>query len=463
MPAFPARIEESPPARVADSVVTDCSKLRNADLNDRQLRRRSRTLGMHSRGIRRRFLATLPELERRGLIARRYGSIFEYAAKVGGARRDEVQGALRLARRLAAFPKVWALFETGRVGRAVLMRVPVEILAADEDRWVGHFEALSKREIEALVASERERRRQAVLAERRTAAGDREVETGPDASIRTMSGSESRICAASGFPGHSILPGQGPLPGGATESAADSSSGFDAGTARSASDPATRAHAAAESGPAGHGQVDAWPAPRRPRSPKHRILVELTEEEFARLLVARRERFEQTGRSMSMAEALKAGFIENYLDTRPAGEIDVEGPERARLERRAKDAAKEATGARIPLPVKRFVRVWSRGHCERPGCRQSGEHYHHQIKARARRARLPPRLRALPRHHPEALAHLCKTCHGLVHEGLVLDPYAPPGDWVLRAADSPPQRDAGDRAFGRVRAEVRSAGGTEAA
>lgn len=390
------------------SAITDRHELANAALTDQQLRGRSRTLGMRSRGIRRRFLATLPELDRRRLVNLRYGSIFAYAAKVGGANQEEVKGALRLARRLERFPKVWALFETGRVGRAVLMRVPVDFLEADEECWVRHFETLSKREIEALVAAEWARRRREDLEASKVSPGLDEG-TAPDGETRVMSGSEKRIRSESDLEVRSSVPGQG-------------------------SQPVLHQ-------PGRHGR---------------RILVELSEEEYARLLVARRERVQRTGRTVSMAEALKAGFIENYLDTRPAEEVDVEGPERTRLERRAKAAAKKATGARIPLPVTRFVRVRSRGHCERPGCGQPGEHIHHQIKARARRKGLPPRVRTLPRHDPDALAHLCQACHGLVHEGLVVDPYAPVSQWVLRAADSPPQRDAQDRAFGRIRAGVKA-------
>lgn len=466
---------------LTEAIVPDA---RNADLTDQQLRGRSRYFGMSTREARRRFLATLPELDRRGLVTKRYGSIFAYAAQVGGARRDQVLGALSLARRLTRFPKVWALFESGEVGRAVLVRIPVELMEGAEDSWVRHLKTLSKSQIEALVASEQERRRGPESA----------LSGSPENLRRPMRGAESRMRAGSRFAGAEGLPGHGLAGVDAGGLPGHGSAGVDAGGLPGQGSAGVDAGGLPEHGSAGVdvggllgpgvggvgtggslgpgggdagagglpgrgvGDVSAEGQPGRGAAEpaKRRVIVELSEDEYARLLVAQRERAAQAGRPVSMGETLREGFLENYLDTRPPGEVDVDGGERAALEKRAVSAAEKAGGDRIPVPVKRFVRVRSAGRCERPGCRRPGEHFHHQIKARARRKRLPLRLRDLPRHHPDALVHLCGDCHGLVHEGMIQDPFAPARKWVLRAVDSPRRRDAQDRKFGLVRRRARS-------
>lgn len=381
------------------------SSVPNRDLEDRELRARSRILGIATRGLRRRFLATLPEIEKRGL-AEQYGGIVAYGAKVGGATRDEVRNALALGRRLAPFPEVWALFETGEVGRATLMRVPVDLLAEDPGFWVHQFQTQNKRGVEALVAEYRAQRGQ----------------VGPGETV---------------LDDH--LPGQVRLP--IMDAAVHHSQALRPRSATQEVAPGTLP---------GQGSGSSGSIRR------HRVLVDLSDEEYARVKVARAERSKEQGRSVSMAEVVREMFLEAYLDSYPDQAGNLSGEERHRIRTRAQEAAKTATGDLVPRPVDREVVVRSGGTCERGKCLEPGEHRHHIIKKWSRRHALPSRIRNIPRHHPDVVVNLCSTCHGLVHDGLIENPLDPPEFWRVAPLGEIAEGDPQDLAYRKRKQEARA-------
>ena len=136
-----------------NSLQVSPSPVANSQLDDVELLRRSRRLGFMTLAARRRFLATLPEIEQRKLVPREYASIFEYAARTGGASRRQVQEILAAHRRLRTLPQIWMLLEDGVIGLSKLHRVPRALLHENPARWAEALESCSR---EALVRLVRE-------------------------------------------------------------------------------------------------------------------------------------------------------------------------------------------------------------------------------------------------------------------------------------------------------------------
>lgn len=390
-----------------------------ASLSDRDLERRNRQFGFLSRRAEQRFLATFPEIARRGL-AEAHGGLFALAARRGGVKPSKVQNILELARRLEPFPRIWALVERGEAGYSVVGRVPLEFLRENEGAWEEILRSHSRRQVDTVVKEERARRRT----------------PGPHVAAQSPEASTARPSEASADLRGSMeeqLPGQEFLPWG--------------GSSDGSAPP-----------PPLEGEPNPLAGQAENQDPErtHRVVVFLTPDEAARLRVACRERSRARGKPVSQGDALREAFLENFLDTRPPGESPASPEERRELHERAIAAAEGATGKAAPIDVQRDVGVRSEGVCERPGCGEAGEHLHHQIPYRARRGRLGSRLRGLPRHHPDAVVLLCGTCHALVHEGRIENPEDPVGRWRVAPVDGRQEGTPQDQRYRVERARART-------
>ncbi len=106
---------------------------------------------------RKQFIAALPEVFQRHLYKKYgYGSIFEYAAKLGGVSRDMVQDVIRVDKRLEKMPKLKALMP--EVGLSKLRRVASIAEKKNEDEWVEKVQKMSKPALEIHIRDIRKSR-----------------------------------------------------------------------------------------------------------------------------------------------------------------------------------------------------------------------------------------------------------------------------------------------------------------
>lgn len=95
-----------------------------AALDDKTLLMLSRSWGRLGKIALRKFVSTLPEVERRGLYrVAKCTSIFEYALKHGGLSADVVRDIRRLHEKIGKFDCLWSLLVEGIVGWSKLLRI----------------------------------------------------------------------------------------------------------------------------------------------------------------------------------------------------------------------------------------------------------------------------------------------------------------------------------------------------
>ncbi len=93
-------------------------------MTDKQLYRLCKKYGARALEARRKFAGLLPEVNRRGLFERRgFGSIYEFAARLAGMTRDQVDEVLRLERRFERMPVLREALVDGKVSAGKLARV----------------------------------------------------------------------------------------------------------------------------------------------------------------------------------------------------------------------------------------------------------------------------------------------------------------------------------------------------
>lgn len=93
-------------------------------MTDRQLYRLCKKFGRRALEARRRFVGLLPAVVRRRLYERRgFGSIYEFAAKLGGLGREQVDEVLRLEKRFVDMPVLHQALVRGEVAVSKLVRV----------------------------------------------------------------------------------------------------------------------------------------------------------------------------------------------------------------------------------------------------------------------------------------------------------------------------------------------------
>ena len=86
--------------------------MNTSKLSNKELLSLAYQYGTQALVSRRQFLNLLPELNRRELYKPKFYSIYEYAAKLGGVSRDQVNEVIRVNGKLADKPSLQALIET---------------------------------------------------------------------------------------------------------------------------------------------------------------------------------------------------------------------------------------------------------------------------------------------------------------------------------------------------------------
>jgi hypothetical protein len=101
---------------------------------------------------RQKFIGLLPEVNRRKLYEKRKcGSIYEFAAKVGGVSNDLVDQAIRLERKLQDKPALLKAFLEGSVSMSKLERVCPIATPENDDNLLGMAKELPRKALEVCV------------------------------------------------------------------------------------------------------------------------------------------------------------------------------------------------------------------------------------------------------------------------------------------------------------------------
>ncbi len=119
---------------------------------DKQLFRLCRKYGTAALQARRKFMGLLPEVQRRRLYEKKgYFSIYEFAAKLAGLSRDQVQRVLQLERRLEDKPVLQQLLVSGEISHNKLVRIAAIATAENQAVLAEKVRNLSQNAVETWV------------------------------------------------------------------------------------------------------------------------------------------------------------------------------------------------------------------------------------------------------------------------------------------------------------------------
>lgn len=125
-------------------------------LSDKDLYARCQEYGTHARVWRRRFAGLLPEVLRRDLHRRRgFGSIYEFAFKLGGMSSASVDKVLHLAEKLADKPVLRAQLLSGEQGWSKIEKVAYIATPESDQEWAGKVKLMTQASLEAYVQATR--------------------------------------------------------------------------------------------------------------------------------------------------------------------------------------------------------------------------------------------------------------------------------------------------------------------
>ena len=126
------------------------------DITDEKLLALCEKFGRRALLWRRKFIGLLPEVQRRRLYERRgFGSIFEFAFRLGGLSEAQVREVLCLERRFLDKPALHTALVEGRVSVNKLVRVASIATVENEEELAGKVQLLSQRAMDTLVRDER--------------------------------------------------------------------------------------------------------------------------------------------------------------------------------------------------------------------------------------------------------------------------------------------------------------------
>lgn len=388
-----------------------------AKVGDSELWNLSRRLGAIGAMVDRRFVGTLPEIGRRELWkgrGRRFGSLAEYAGRVGRVGGSTVDEIVRIEKALAGYPLLWGLIESGREGWSKV-RVILPFLGKKSDaEWARLVQSVPKATLEDL------------------ARGFRGTPGNPKGSPPKSPGPETQPRAAPVVAAQAIPP------------------------PRALSSPPMIATV---------GRAEAAPMESPPPRLGGEPAAPLTGPVLARLEALRAEKQAATGRTVTLDEIVmgllegnakrsppssgedqaggtlagnagrspgnvRAGYIEVVVRVAETGELFRRGADGWRptsipevrldlgervalheygtLKAQAEASAARSVGNEVPPRVRRFLEIRSGGWCEVAGCRRRADHLHH-LDRRA----------AGGRHGPDRLAMLCEPHHAACHAGLM--------------------------------------------
>ncbi len=125
-------------------------------LSDKDLYALCKEYGQKARLWRRKFAGLLPEVFSRGLYKRRrFGSIYEFAAKLAGMSKESVDKVLRLSKKLQDKPYLLEQLETGSQGWTKLERVAFIATPETDGFWSEQIENHSSSSLSPFVQNYR--------------------------------------------------------------------------------------------------------------------------------------------------------------------------------------------------------------------------------------------------------------------------------------------------------------------
>ncbi len=121
-------------------------------MSDKQLYRLCKKFGNRALQARRKFAGLLPEVFKRHLFERRgFGSIYEFAARLAGMSRDQVDTVLRLDRKFEELPVLHGALVKGEISANKLVRIATIATASNQRALADKAEVLSSRALEVFV------------------------------------------------------------------------------------------------------------------------------------------------------------------------------------------------------------------------------------------------------------------------------------------------------------------------
>lgn len=119
-------------------------------MTDKELFELCQQYGREARLARNKFVALLPEVYRRGLYRKKgFGSIFEFAAKLGGVSKNVVEDILNLDKKLEDKPALLNLVSKVGVNK---VRVVANIAKkTDQNEWAEKVQKMTKSALETHV------------------------------------------------------------------------------------------------------------------------------------------------------------------------------------------------------------------------------------------------------------------------------------------------------------------------
>ncbi|PIQ77911.1 hypothetical protein COV82_02350 [Candidatus Peregrinibacteria bacterium CG11_big_fil_rev_8_21_14_0_20_46_8] len=121
-------------------------------INDGALYKLCKAYGAQALEARRKFAGLLPEVARRKLFEKRkFHSIYEFAAKLAGMSRDQVDLILRLERKFQEMPGLYAALVNGEVSHNKLVRVAAIATPENDEELARAVRRLSKASLDVFV------------------------------------------------------------------------------------------------------------------------------------------------------------------------------------------------------------------------------------------------------------------------------------------------------------------------
>jgi len=122
------------------------------NMTDEKLYELCKMYGARALEWRRKFIGLLPEVNRRKLYEKKgFGSIFEFAAKLAGVSKEQVQRVLQLERNFEDKPALREALVSGKISANKLARIASVATIENQEILMNQAEQLSKAAVETFV------------------------------------------------------------------------------------------------------------------------------------------------------------------------------------------------------------------------------------------------------------------------------------------------------------------------
>ena len=124
----------------------------DSTLSDKDLLNLCKQYGRNTLVWRQKFVALLPEVEKRKLYVKLgYGSTIEFAARLAGISKDQTLRVIQLEKKFKSTPELKKLLVSGEVSVNKLARVASVVNEENQDFWASKSQLLSQHALETLV------------------------------------------------------------------------------------------------------------------------------------------------------------------------------------------------------------------------------------------------------------------------------------------------------------------------